>query len=173
MPGTKNRVSQPPANARARRMEHLERVARLRARKTKSPERQARLHPSRMTKRFNAVFNGGRSVPFARARAEEALNESFIEGPGHLELGSLTISDHSTIGVSEGIAQMYVRDREYVVDAVATRPLHPLPWRALDKREGKGAGSPGWIIVDANGQLAEYAKSRDKARARAREVNGA
>jgi hypothetical protein len=54
-----------------------------------------------------------------------------------------------------------------VDDLVASR--HPKPWRAPDEKRRPNGD---WIILDANGDVAEYAKSRDKARARAKEVNG-
>lgn len=48
-----------------------------------------------------------------------------------------------------------------------TEPSFAPPYRAADK---KIAGQ-GWLIVDAEGQPVEYGSSRDKARARAKELN--
>jgi hypothetical protein len=116
LPGTKNRTTQPPANARVRRAAHLERERRNH--RKPSPERQARLHPS-------------------RADQTHQLDDMM----------RLEIADPS---------------------GIASITTHPLPWRAPDIRE---PGS-GWHVVDATGRHVEYAKSRDKARARAKEVNG-
>lgn len=134
MPGTKNRSNQPPSNARVRRAAHRER--RLRDHRFPSPERQARLHPSRADRRqerWDSLSELGK-------RMFKSMQVELDAGAGH--------------------------DAEPTI-------AHPLPWRATDqKAPSEGRDNKGWIVLDADGAVAEYAKSRDKARARAKEVNG-
>jgi hypothetical protein len=178
MPGTKNRHEQAPSNARKRQEEHRERVAALRARRRKSPERQARLHPSRAFQRAIKAMTKSHAP---------AYGVSFIRGTAVLTGEALAlnadalsaITDHGTMGTSYEDAQVYdttasvgpiLSNEQIILRAIGVDPAaHPLPWRAPDKKRRPGGD---WMILDANGDVAEYAKSRDKARARVREVNG-
>jgi hypothetical protein len=162
MPGTKNRHEQAPSNARKRQEQHRERVAALRARRRKSPERQARLHPSRAEKKVSEAFQSGDLFSLMGAHnatrpgfsRDVPMNQSFVR---NLEVFDPT----NPIGP-------ILSNEQIILRAIGVDPAaHPLPWRAPDK---KTAGK-GWHILDADGDIAEYAKSRDKARARAQEVN--
>lgn len=137
MPGTRNRRLGKQASPNARRRREAHRANEAVSHRKPSPERQARLHPSRFEQR---TLEGTTAFTYD---ADLAFTPTKIIGDA--------LADHI-----KGVA-CDVREQE-----------HPLPWRAPDvKHPGKG-----WQVLDADDRVAEYAKSRDKARTRAREMNG-
>lgn len=171
MPGTKNRVGQPPANARVRQAAHREREARNH--RVPSPERQARLHPSRAEKASARAWA-------ANAEFFDSFTTYVDDRPGPIRKETVEAMYSAMAGTTRGgVRIIHIDDSEVqaaldaivpvaAVATVATTPLHPLPWRAPDVRTPSG-----WEVLNANGGVAEYARSRDKARARAKEVNDA
>jgi hypothetical protein len=161
----------------------------------KSAERQARLHPSKAEQRAIKERVRRRRLGLATASYADTLlspeehAECYPSGaheydvtfePVSVQLTSFVVVDGKVISAPDGavayhkVADLWVHERDLAARAGATaiwlddEAARPRPWRAPDKK----AGGKGWHVLDADGQIAEYAKSRDKARARAKEVNG-